>query len=52
VSQLNPLRDMFGTPFEIGADGCVEPIDRPGVGLEVDEKAFAAFPLIDGLGYS
>lgn len=52
VSQLNPLRDMFGAPFEIGLDGCVEPIDRPGVGLEVDEKAFEAFPLIDGLGYT
>ena len=52
VSQLNPLRDMFGAPFEIGADGCVEPLDRPGIGLEIDEKVFKHFPLIDGLGYA
>lgn len=52
VSQLNPLRDMFGAPFEIGADGCVAPIDRPGIGLEIDESVFKRFPLIDGLGFS
>ena len=33
VSKFNPLRDMFGTAFEIGADGCVEPLDRPGIGV-------------------
>lgn len=51
VSQVNPLRDMFGPAFEIGADGCVEPLDKPGIGLEVDESVFASFPLIDGLGF-
>ena len=51
VSKFNPLRDMFGTAFEIGADGCVEPLDRPGIGLEVDEKIFEQFPAIDGPGY-
>ena len=51
VSHFNPLRDMFGTTFEIGADGCVEPLDRPGIGLEIDESLFAKYPLIDGPGY-
>jgi L-alanine-DL-glutamate epimerase-like enolase superfamily enzyme len=51
VSKFNPLRDMFGTAFEIGADGCVEPLDRPGIGLDVDEKIFDRFPPIDGPGY-
>ncbi len=51
VSKFNPLRDMFGTVFEVGADGCVEPLDRPGIGIEVDESLFAQYPLIDGPGY-
>ncbi len=51
VSKFNPLRDMFGVTFEIGDDGCVEPLDRPGIGLEVDERIFAKFPAIDGPGY-
>ncbi len=51
VSHFNPLRDMFGTTFEIGPDGCVEPLDRPGIGLEIDESLFAKYPLIDGPGY-
>ena len=51
VSHFNPLRDMFGTTFEIGADGCVEPLDKPGIGLEIDESLFARYPLIDGPGY-
>ena len=51
VSHFNPLRDMFGKVFEIGADGCVEPLDKPGIGIEVDESLFAQYPLIDGPGY-
>jgi len=51
VSKFNPLRDMFGTAFEIGADGCVEPLDRPGIGLDVDERIFEQYPAIDGPGY-
>ncbi|MCM2328364.1 MAG: mandelate racemase/muconate lactonizing enzyme family protein [Lysobacter sp.] len=51
VSKLNPLRDMFGRTFQVGTDGCVEPLDRPGIGLDIDEKIFAEFPAIDGPGY-
>ena len=51
VSEFNPLRDMFGKTYTIGADGCVEPLDKPGIGVEVDESLFAKYPLIDGPGY-
>jgi L-alanine-DL-glutamate epimerase-like enolase superfamily enzyme len=52
VSKFNPFRDMFGRTFEIGADGCVEPLDKAGLGLDVDEKIFDQFPAIDGPGYA
>lgn len=51
VSDFNPLRDMFGKTYTICADGCVEPLDKPGIGVEVDEALFAKYPLIDGPGY-
>ena len=51
VSRFNPLRDMFGVTFEIGPDGCVEPLDKPGIGLDIDEALFAQYPAIDGPGY-
>ncbi len=51
VSKFNPMRDMFGRTFEIGEDGCVEPPDKPGIGIEVDEKVFEQYPPIDGPGY-
>ena len=37
ASRYNPLRDqVVNTPYEIGADGCMRPLDKPGLGLEVD----------------
>ncbi len=51
VSKFNPFRDMFGTTFEIGADGCVEPPSGHGIGLEIDESIFDRYPMIDGPGY-
>lgn len=51
VSEYNPLRDMFGKTYAIGADGCVEPSDAPGLGLDIDEAIFKHYPLIDGPGY-
>ncbi|HEY1229421.1 MAG TPA: mandelate racemase/muconate lactonizing enzyme family protein [Ramlibacter sp.] len=51
VSKFNPFRDMFGTQFEIGRDGCVEPPSGPGLGVEVDESLFEKYPSIDGPGY-
>ncbi|WP_332825836.1 mandelate racemase/muconate lactonizing enzyme family protein [Ramlibacter sp.] len=51
VSKFNPFRDMFGTIFEIGRDGCVEPPSGPGLGVEVDEALFDKYPSVDGPGY-
>jgi L-alanine-DL-glutamate epimerase-like enolase superfamily enzyme len=51
VSKFNPFRDMFGTQFEIGADGCVAPPTGPGLGVQVDEALFDRYPCIDGPGY-
>src|SRR5690606_36647087 len=51
VSKFNPMRDMFGKTFTVGADGCVEPPAGPGLGVEVDEAVFNEFPPIDGPGY-
>ena len=51
VSKFNPFRDMFGSTFEIGADGCVEPPKGHGIGIEVDESIFEKYPMVDGPGY-
>jgi L-alanine-DL-glutamate epimerase-like enolase superfamily enzyme len=51
VSKFNPFRDMFGKTFDVGADGCVEPLSGPGLGIEVDEAIFAEYPVVDGPGY-
>jgi L-alanine-DL-glutamate epimerase-like enolase superfamily enzyme len=51
VSKFNPFRDMFGKLWEIGSDGCVQPPEGPGLGVEVDPKLFEEYPVIDGPGY-
>ena len=38
----NPLRELWGTPA-IGPDGMVEIPQGPGLGIEIDPAAFAAF---------
>jgi L-alanine-DL-glutamate epimerase-like enolase superfamily enzyme len=49
----NPLRDQpfKQKPYEIGKDGCVMPLERPGIGLDVDEDFVAAHPVIEGPGF-
>jgi D-galactarolactone cycloisomerase len=37
----NPLRDLWGTPA-VGPDGMIEVPTGPGLGVEIDPKAFAA----------
>jgi L-alanine-DL-glutamate epimerase-like enolase superfamily enzyme len=52
VSKGNRFRDeLTSTPYSVGADGCVAPPEAPGIGLEVDEKFLAAFPVIEGPSY-
>ena len=52
VSKGNRFRDeLVSTPYVVGSDGCVAPLERPGIGVEVDEKFLAAFPVIEGPAY-
>jgi len=49
----NPLREgpFAQKPYVVGADGCVRPLDGPGLGLDVDEDFLAAHPVIEGPGF-
>jgi D-galactarolactone cycloisomerase len=52
VSKKNRYRDqMVSTPFTIGRDGNVLPLEAPGIGIEVDEGFLDAHPPIEGPGY-
>jgi L-alanine-DL-glutamate epimerase-like enolase superfamily enzyme len=52
ASRGNLFRDrLVPTPYEIGPDGCVRPLETPGIGLDVDEAFLRAHPLIDGPCY-
>ena len=48
----NKFRDELGSePWQIGKDGTVRPLDKPGIGVEIDEKFLIAHPVIEGPGY-
>ena len=48
----NLFRDeLTSKPYEVGADGCVRPLERPGIGVEVDERFLAKHPVIEGPSY-
>ncbi|HEV2009121.1 MAG TPA: mandelate racemase/muconate lactonizing enzyme family protein [Burkholderiales bacterium] len=52
VSRNNHFRDkLTSTPYTVGSDGCVLPLDAPGIGVEVDEDFLAAHPVIEGPSY-
>ncbi|MBB3899793.1 mandelate racemase/muconate lactonizing enzyme family protein [Roseococcus suduntuyensis] len=52
VSRANKFRDEMGSePWRIGADGCVLPLQAPGIGVEIDEAFLRAHPAIEGPGY-
>jgi L-alanine-DL-glutamate epimerase-like enolase superfamily enzyme len=52
VSKPNRFRDeLVSTPYEVDRDGCVRPLEGPGLGVEVDEKFLARFPVIEGPSY-
>ncbi len=52
VSKDNLLRDeMVSTPYELDADGSVRPLEKPGLGLELDEHFLAKHPVIEGPCY-
>lgn len=51
VAGINPFRtDLAGAVYQV-VDGHIEPLDRPGLGLEIDEAVLAAHPGIPGPCY-
>jgi D-galactarolactone cycloisomerase len=52
VSKNNLFRDvMVNTPYKVDANGCVRPLEGPGLGLEVDEDFLVKHPVIEGPSY-
>jgi L-alanine-DL-glutamate epimerase-like enolase superfamily enzyme len=52
VSKGNLFRDtLVGTPYTLGKDGCVRPLEKPGIGVEVDEEFLVKHPVIEGPSY-
>jgi L-alanine-DL-glutamate epimerase-like enolase superfamily enzyme len=53
VSKGNLFRDeLTSRPYDVGPDGCVRPLDRPGLGLEVNEDFLGKHPVIEGPSYA
>ncbi len=53
VTSYNPFRDELNSkaPYVLDNDGCVKPLENPGIGIVPDEKFLAKYPLIDGPCY-
>ena len=52
VAAFNPFRDeLGGVPYQLSESGQVLPLEKSGIGIEVDEKFLAAHPLIEGPCY-
>jgi L-alanine-DL-glutamate epimerase-like enolase superfamily enzyme len=52
VSKSNKFRDeLVSNPGTVDKDGNVWPLDKPGLGLEVNEDFLARHPAIEGPGY-
>jgi len=52
VSKHNLFRDeLVSTPYTLDTDGCVRPLERPGIGVEVNEAFLHEHPVIEGPGY-
>jgi L-alanine-DL-glutamate epimerase-like enolase superfamily enzyme len=52
VSRNNLFRDtLCSTPYELDAVGCVRPLERPGLGIDIDEEFLVKHPVIEGPAY-
>jgi D-galactarolactone cycloisomerase len=52
VSRNNHFRDaLTSTPYVVNKDGCVLPLEKPGIGIEVDEDFIRKHPAIEGPSY-
>ena len=52
VSKNNLFRDeLVSTPYTVDKNGCVLPLEAPGLGVEVDENFLIKHPVIEGPSY-
>jgi L-alanine-DL-glutamate epimerase-like enolase superfamily enzyme len=52
ISKVNPFREELGSkPYEVDRDGNVRPLERPGIGIEVDMDFVRRHPVIEGPSY-
>jgi L-alanine-DL-glutamate epimerase-like enolase superfamily enzyme len=52
VSRANKFRDeLCSKPYEVDQDGNVWPLEKPGLGLEINEEFLLKHPAIEGPGY-
>ena len=52
VSRDNKFRDeLCSKPYEVDRDGNVWPLEKPGLGLEINEEFLLKHPAIEGPGY-
>ena len=52
VSKNNLFRDeLVSTPFSLDQDGCVRPLEAPGIGVALDEDFLKSHPVIEGPSY-
>ena len=52
VSKANKFRDeLCSKPWEVDREGNVWPLDKPGLGLEINEEFLLKHPAIEGPGY-
>jgi L-alanine-DL-glutamate epimerase-like enolase superfamily enzyme len=52
VSRNNHFRDtLTTTPYTVGKDGCVLPLEKPGIGVDIDEDFIRKHPVIEGPSY-
>lgn len=49
VSKVNPFREgLTSLPYQVDQNGNVFPLDKPGIGVEVDESFIKQYPVIEG----
>ena len=52
VSKNNLFRDeLVSTPYVVDKNGCVLPLEAPGIGVEVNEEFLMKHPVIEGPSY-
>ena len=52
VSSGNPFKEHLGSqPYALDNDGCVRPLEKPGIGVDIDEDFLLQHPVVEGPSY-